>query len=389
MARSHNRSTPLSKLPNELLIKIFRDNSLSHSDLASLSLVSRQFLDRVRQDLYESIYVNLVEAPSGGSVPPWFTNTLRTWRLLRTVQDHPQLAALVQTIRFSRRDKDSSYQTHSGGTGGIPTTPRLAFLTFLRLAQNVRRLESTIFDSSRDLQDAWNEVGNCSTITALALESTNGLDLDSLFHQLPNLSHLGFAFLRDPILEIGAFKQLNSFDTQDPVADLNFTPFGSSNLPALRNLRMSLDTLIELSVSFDASEFPHLKKLGVRRGVRMARLSTVEKEENVNKFWDFVCSLPALETLSFDGSTYGTCEAELFNADLGLPVIRTLRSIRFEDNLSLDRISSMLEWPLMSTIQRVVFPLSKRVVNHAVRRRRIDAVSTMFEGTGIIVVLSD
>ncbi|GAA5836954.1 hypothetical protein JCM5353_001702 [Sporobolomyces roseus] len=380
MTRSHQKYTTLPLLPTELLNQIFRDKSLSHSDLASLALVSRQFLDGARRSLYKDVSVVVEE----DDLREGHNLSLRSWQLLRTIQDDSRLAALIRTIRFFCQEKSLVTEPD-----GIPTTEHLTLITFLGLAQNTRRLHSTGFATCQDLQNALDEVGNCFAISEVALEHTNGLDLKHLSNQLPRLTHLSFKDLSDSCPETDACKKLASLDIEDSAARLQDTPLYPSPLSALRTLRINLDMVIELSYRFDSSEFPHLAELHAYPASATNRVSKMQRKTDVDEFWTFVSRLHSLQTLSFDGSPFQIYESELFEATLKLPVIPTLRTIRFERDLSVDRISSMLEWPLMLAIPRMVVPIPKRSPNTTLRKRRIEAVVAMCEGTGIEVMLSN
>jgi len=382
-------ATRLPRLPDELTHAIFSETSISRHDLASLALVSRRFLDTVRSNLYDTVPVEVLN--KSADIDPddsfrWPVYTVNSWQLLRTLQDHPNLAGLVKTISLI----NSPVSALPRQSMGIPTTRQLALVTFLRLARNRARIGFINYHSHSDLSEVLAVVGDKSSITGVELHTSAGLNFENLSQHLPNLTHLGFAAITTPVPDATLFKRLTSIDVRDCTALLEEIPFLSSGSSTLQNLRINLHFIFELAETTDLSRFPKLTSLHMYDAVTIARQSGESMYEDVANLWGFIGLSPSLRALSFDGRPFGIYETAMFDTDARPPTISTLETIGFEQGISFDRIAGILDWPIISTVRRLVLPShSPTQEEAAVRKRKIDAVSTLCRGTGIEVVLAD
>lgn len=389
-------STP-PRLPDELILEIFRNKSLSTGDLAILCLITRRFLNQVRRSLYESVLVYLAEerqevhsdSDSDNDSSDRIVYTLRSWQLLRTFQDSPNLAALVDHLHFHF---EIVWHRDSVVTG-VVASQKVACLTFLRLARRTSKISASRFESNAHLQDAIGKTRKCrERITHLDVDTSQGLAFPSLSTLLPNLLHLKIDSLQPRILDLPIFQGLVSLDIGNSNSILEYTPFLLSARSTLRQLRINLSILIEISGSNDLSDFPALIFLHVYRSGKPAGIDSLTRIEHVLDFWKSICRSTSLRTLSFSGSTYDYYELVLFSHELALTGIKnlnTLNTIRFEGNVPVDRLAAILGWPMFPALRRIVLPTKVREDEAATRQRKILAVSAMCEGTGIEVMLSD
>lgn len=383
----------LPRLPDELILEILRDQALSQGDLAALSLLSRRFLDQVRRFLYETVNIVVVDEHVeygidglDGETSMQLVYSKRTWRLLRTMQDSPKLAALVDHLRFR---SDISWISERE-IGGIATSPRVAYSTFLRLARKATKVSA---HDSRRLQETILQSANCKHITYLDIDHPADVSLARLSDLLPNLNHLKLGTLPTALPDAPLFRRLSSLSICSSTATLLEAPFLLSTRFTLRRLRVNLNILIALSRTHSLSDFALLDYLHVYTATMPVTSANSDTEyTQIVSFWSLICRSTSLRTLSFDGRTFNSYEYGLFYCQLlqiGVRDLDTLQTIRFENDIPVDRLAAILGWSEFPALRYIVLPVNTFKEEVDTRRRKVAAVTAMCEGTGIEVMLSD
>lgn len=378
----------LPRLPDELLHQIFSDKSLFISDLASLALTSRRFLDTVRSKLYSGVTIILLEKADLADPLGLPVYGVESWQLLRTLQDHPNLAALVKKITFINLPR----RHFSTDAPSLPTTRQLAVVTFLRLVRNRTKIVVHNSPDNDGLIECLAVVDNRSSITALELTTSSAVDFEELSRLLPDLTELSFGRLDDPVPNSTLLQRLTLLDVFSPTAVLDQLPSLSTTRSTLRELRVPLYVLFDLAATTDLSQFPHLRTLHVYGLGTAQRQGGHSIQVDIANFWKCLGQSPSLQVLSFYGLPFGIYEGPMFSHLGKHPTITipTLKTIRFDQDVPFDRIATMLDWPLLSTVRQLVLPCWSPTEEGVVaRQRKLDAVSTICRGTGIEVMLAD
>ncbi|GAA5992898.1 hypothetical protein JCM5350_008349 [Sporobolomyces pararoseus] len=374
-------SRPLPTLPLEIILEILRDYDLSDSDLARLCLVSRKILESVRLRLYERIEVSFVN-PEEPSSDPLLDSS--TWRLLRTLQDNPELSLLVEMVDFKY------IRLHPVSPSRISLSIPQAVSLFLKLVPNFSSV--TICNGFRDsLTQMLQVVGNFA-------EKIQQLCIFTVIEREHNLQAMSL-----PRLKILAVSHLYD-DTGSGYAGLDrlqLLLLSHSIPPNLRGglLERSKPNLRDLGINagaactLDYSEFSQLRCLLLKdyKGSRYASIRHARGRPNFNKFWSKLRRAPpSLEVLSFDGEPYEDgLEEDLFGNSIrtGIQLQNILR-IRFEGSIPLERIARLIHAPLLPNLRQVVVNYSPRKgESTAERLSRIEAASTLCSARGIDLLL--
>jgi len=390
MPKRARKVTSPPKLPHELFLQILSDKSLSSSDLAALALVSRRFLAPVRLCLYESVPIELVEVWNAQDELDQTFYDLPSWQLLRATVDNPELAALITGLDFQlARWKLFNEETEKPSVG-IATTAKVALAEFFRLVPNVNTVSAMEYEGYTNLLGAFSDFKNHGQIVKLELHSMIPAQGVRISEDLVNLRHLKLEKVEEEFLRPSIFERLDSLDIVDPTTRLRRIPLLTSNTCNLRELRINVEFLIELGDLIDLPKFPRLDTLHVYDAPCPDEINDDEVQRRINRFWTLVQDqVPKLRTLSFQGDRFGDYEDWIFDPGLRMPRIRTLETIRFEDEVSVDRIAAMLDWPLLKAVPRLVLSLNSVYWQVNLRRRKIDAISSMCEDNGIEIMLSD
>lgn len=374
-----------ARLPDELIIEIFKDQCFSLGDLYRLALVSRAFLDPVRRLLYETVPILLIP----DSEEENFTHSIDNALLSRTLTQNEFLRSLVTDLScdVSFPPSEDYEGENAPEDSKIPTSCNGALNLFLGLAPNattvtlrqfwgpgddypkvitnfgtkIRKLRAcnVYFEELRELPP---------TITHLKVYNIRGdLEEEESRPLLPNLTHLD---IEDPILI--------------PVTVIPFKPI----FPNLCSLKISLF----VAATLDFSSMPHLDFLHLYNMDRDMNLSTADAQTNSFRFWSSLARSPSLRTLSFGSGEIYPANYETYIFSYISHEIPTLKTIRFNSWVRLDRIVAILDGRLAKSLSRFVIPSPGRLPNTPVgskQERAVRAVSTLCEGTGIKVILAE
>lgn len=129
----------LARLPDELIVEIFRQKILSRSDLRNCALVSRRYTEAAQRGLFEEVDIMIVQHYYGVPNPGLTLKTKyakQTWSLLKSLVDNERLAHSVRNLRFEI-EKERGFGTDEVAMP-LRTTPLLTLSTFLDVAPFVR-----------------------------------------------------------------------------------------------------------------------------------------------------------------------------------------------------------------------------------------------------------
>ncbi|GAA5986534.1 hypothetical protein JCM5350_001362 [Sporobolomyces pararoseus] len=165
----------------------------------------------------------------------------------------------------------------------------------------------------------------------------------------------------------------------------------SANSSTLRKLQVPFDDALHL----DYAKFSTLVELTINASIGIPAEGTDVVGRNSSKFLDSLSKSPSLHTISFHParfhleyehfifpSTYLRSEGELRKP------ISTLRTIRFVDDVSLDRCNSVLSGPFAEHLNELVVPSELNAPGADTQmRNKLKAIVGMCEPKGIEVVL--
>ncbi|GAA5975318.1 hypothetical protein JCM5350_006429 [Sporobolomyces pararoseus] len=217
-------ATPSSpRLPDEIICEIFRDSCFSQLDFTWLCLVSHRFLSTARKCLYAMVPVILVGGgpasesdDEGGSMTrsedePWqwtavtdggdWMYTIPTLKLLRTVDENPEIAQAIEGIGLHSKIYDTDYNSSDRPSGETADSDE-ALSAFLASSPRVKKIVI-----NNRLEDAHlypiivEERPNLEhlSVYTISLESLN-----LLAQQLPNLKSLKIEDIEFPRLLVPA-----------------------------------------------------------------------------------------------------------------------------------------------------------------------------------------
>ncbi|GAA5882330.1 hypothetical protein JCM16303_004075 [Sporobolomyces ruberrimus] len=361
---SVNKSIP--RLPDEIAIEIFRNRVLTPLDLANCALASRRWVEPVRELLYESIKVVVME-DLGSSVEDEDSDEQQeeedvlemaysnaTWRLLRSLLENKEFGKLVRELKVSfEQNYDSRhYPDHSA----VATTPSQALSTFLCLAPKTTQV--TLKGHHPDTVDTLRKLARYKNIEGLSVRSAEYAEVDLIAEELGHLRRLEVWHLpKDRPTQLGSFPS-----NLDTLVLLGGRPESllallSPNTATLRSLTININAALDVTYS----KFPQLSSLTLC--CLLGKLDgAMENEVSTNhfKFWQSLCDSPSLVTLSFKSFNGSQNDhfSSIFSGSSAYPdkSIPTLRTIRFVDYTFLDRIQFLLSSPLAKTLHRVVLP---------------------------------
>ena len=163
----------------------------------------------------------------------------------------------------------------------------------------------------------------------------------------------------------------------------------NSVLPNLEVLKINLAVAVEL----DFSKMPRLQYLHLYNINDQGAPLTNTTSFRVTMFWGSLSRAPSIKTLSFEAIAY-RCKYEEYMFDLGDFDVRapTLKTIRFDSEVRLDRVKLILNGKLSASLQRLLIPTSQigyGTRSDPRREREARAIVAMCEGTGIEVLHED
>jgi hypothetical protein len=382
----------LSRLPDELIIDIFRNRILSRGDLYNCCLVSRRFTKEVNECLYEEVAI-ILSAEVGGtetgqgmlrSTGSRTRYSVKSWRLIRTLVDKPELARHVRTVYFVTWDRDDDEGEESRT---VDTTETLAWSTTLDLAMNLKSIDlGRWFPSNLD----WNPIKLHQTLNRLELTLVSPEVLQFIAQHLPRIKHLTGMLDADgstPLLPKG-LESLNLYAFHNVLE----TSLVLANCSTLRSLEIPL----EVGLDLDFSLFPNLDALHLGSATNSSSVSKTEARSSGRKLWDSLPKAPSLRTLSFDDCKYGGAYEEALFPSVKYPpggpskAIPALRTIRFRGNIILDRANILLTRPIATTLQRVLIPSTMlRESAGPLLTNRAEFVMAICKKKGIEVIFAD
>jgi hypothetical protein len=122
-----------------------------------------------------------------------------------------------------------------------------------------------------------------------------------------------------------------------------------------------------------------------------------DARDRSHNFWKSIDEIPALETLSFDGPRLaGVFEEAFFGAAVGFVVhkkprlVKTLRTLRFGPWFPLDRLYSLVRWPMSKGVRRIVVPASMKSPEASQQERdKFRSVTELCDALDMEVFLAD
>ncbi|GAA5986540.1 hypothetical protein JCM5350_001365 [Sporobolomyces pararoseus] len=339
-----------ARLPDELIVDIFRSNVLSNSDLFRASLVSRRFVDDVNRTLYEHCKIHLIDLETETER---YIYSTQTWKLLRTLIDHKDLAKFVRSLEF-KLDEEEVQPGELEDYWGMETTTEIAVSGAFRLMPNVKTVEfGKLWDPEGENLEAMSDYD----IKGLVLREISGETLQYVAQNFPQLEHLATI----GIVEIGETTaastrtiptRLQSLSIKECYSEIQ-SGLISANTSTLRNLELPLEHAVRLTYS----TFTALEGLRITSDSSYGR--SADAGRNSINFWKSLSDSPSLRTLSFGSSRFSSSyEKALFGGSNQTEhqrrnPIATLRNLRFEGEIHSKRADFLLSGPLASTLNRV------------------------------------
>ncbi|GAA5986542.1 hypothetical protein JCM5350_001366 [Sporobolomyces pararoseus] len=349
-----------ARLPDELVIEVFRNSVLSNNDLANCSLVARRFVEKVRLSLYGDIFIFLacIESTGGDNnegrsqFEDRYEYDSASRKLLRTLLDEPGIGRLVFRITFFNLD----FQTIRSDSPGLETTPLTALSTFLRLTPQLRII---------NLGWYWPHpvaslkiIRRYQGITELTLSVVEDEQIDIIARGFPNLKRL-----RLRLYHVGMSAATNSFQIPQNLETIDITHgylqpqvlLVSSNATTLRRLFVE----VQLAAELDFTTFPALEALVLRSNAPNSAVTSGLNRKRT-RLWNSLCQAPSLHSLTFINSSRPSAfDTLLFVSSDCEPLsgplkpIPTLKQIRFSGSVHLNQANILLSGPLGTTLNRV------------------------------------
>ncbi|GAA5833733.1 hypothetical protein JCM5353_008047 [Sporobolomyces roseus] len=371
----------ISRFPDELVIEIFRDQCFSTRDLTRLALVSRRFLPSVQRSLYVSVTLALAPLEEEDDEGPDLAYTVKSWKLLKVLEEHEHLASLVDEVRYmhewTRKHDDTRISR-------IVTTFENALASFLRLARNTTSFSA--YEAVPPGNSYLEIIANYGPqITKLKNPFCTCANRRGSTETTRKITHLTVWQVSSSLPEEVIFPNLTYLDLQAEDLERVQIHFFDPVFPKLEVLKVN----VAIAVTLDYSTMPHLHYLHL-----YANDSSLICLPETPDFWYTLSRSPSIRTLSFDCLPFRNgFETHIFNYGLGWDaLIPSLRTIRFDREIRLDRAQFIFRQKLSSTLTRFVVTSSREngvrpVGSH--REREIRALVGLCEGTGIQVMLED
>ncbi|GAA5951328.1 hypothetical protein JCM3765_002445 [Sporobolomyces pararoseus] len=386
--------TAAQRLPDELLLEIFRSAVYTPRELSRLALVSKRYLDSVRKLLYDTVYLDLLqeEAPPQGATG--YVLDFPTPDLLETLESCPHLAALVCHVECwihpemeSSEDEDPEDQWLKSSNEGEGTTFNTALESILRLTPNVTALT---FGEGFYVQEDWEEFVRKYTPNLRRIQACyiSPRELKEVSETLEFLRVWQFDLSDENALEPITLPKLTHLDIDCERLERTDIEFLDSVFSNLRVLKVN----IEIAATLDFSRMPHLEYLHLYNVSYQGRQPPNREVQNrrASSLWKSLQLSPSLQTLSLESFRYNDeWEENLFSSLQPEESIPTLISLRFTDKWPLDRIARILDKKLSSTLRRIV--LNSYRWEDSFSMRRLEAVKALcsLEHEQIEVVFAD
>jgi len=360
---SNNRNA-LPRLPHEVIAEIFRSKTLSCRDLFHCSLVSRQFVEKVNQSLYEHVRIEINTADSRHyEGPPELdphVYTVGTLKLLMTLIAHERLAKYVKEMAF---DRPWDEEKRGSERSVLRTNRPEALNTLLNLAPNVENvLLSEMWSANRPNLEAIREHKNVTGLSVIYLAEAEEQFCARLLPQIKCLRIVSMDISRKGRNATNTFSwnSLERLDVFGGVEIATSFPSLSASFSTIRALHLNLVFALDV----DYSRLMVLRELSLESDASSSRSTSFETTYGeVQDFWTSLATSNSLQTLTFHHDETVPPEEPLFRkyrqGQAGpTDVIPTLRTIRFENDLQLDTVNGLLSSSLALFLDRIVVPLS-------------------------------
>ncbi|GAA5912588.1 uncharacterized protein JCM6883_005315 [Sporobolomyces salmoneus] len=348
------------RLPDELIIAIFSDSSLNELDLCQLCLVSRRFLPTVRQELYGTIRIGCRSTPDPRNFQ-LMEYDAESWSLLRTLKANPNLAQEVGTIYFFADDITPVQESY---TGWCQIPAREVVARIISLASNAKHLQfaGPWFNNGGALMDT---ISHLRDLENLVCDAFHQEELARVAKSFPRLKHLELTKVVGNAIPLPTFPSLELleiYNSHSQSQQLYHLITATSS--TLRCLALNLDILLDL----DYSEFPRLHTL-VLGPVDRPRDDSLDSYRRLKVRFDaFFVSLakaPKLDTLVFQPEPFSEDYDDLFlpshrscrdDPTAGRPLLEGLETIKFETDVSLDRVVRIIQASWARNVKKMVMP---------------------------------
>jgi len=377
----------ISRFPDELVLEIFRDQCFSTSDLTRLALVSRRFLPSIKPLLYEVIPLELV--PHRGEDQPMdLVYNVKSWKLLKVLEAHDDLAAMVKEVRYDKLWEPEEGALDNPRISAVGTTDELALTTFLRIAKNATVL--TFFEALHNgvvYLESFARYG--PKISTLRLRNCIATRPEGPTDSERNITQLKASRIYGNSTEEFVYPNLTHLDLEDEEVKWSDISYLDSVLPNLEVLKITVKVAVEL----DFSKMPRLQYLHLYNINDQGAPLTSTTSFRVAEFWGSLSRAPSIKTLSFEACAY-ECKYEMLMFDaryLGY-CAPTLKTIRFDCGVRLDRVKRILDGKLSESLVRFLIPtcqIDYGPRSDSRREREARAIVAMCEGTGIEVLHED
>ncbi|GAA5966712.1 hypothetical protein JCM3765_007608 [Sporobolomyces pararoseus] len=385
-------STSTPRLPDELITEVFRNQTLSLQDLSACCLLSKRFLSTGQRLLYEEISVRMgrIHDGEGADGRDRIGYSRTTWKLLKTLVDNKHLAQFIRKITFCQDQAEEEIIE-----GLLETTPDSAIANFLRFAPLVREIAFDAFWSRT--RQSLDLISQFKSVEGLKFSKTSEEEVSYIAQVLPDLKffnsdHIEFNPRGPRGVTTVLPARLEVLEIYEGDPDFK-AALVSTNSSTLRKLQVGLEVALRL----DYAKLSALSELTIDNTPRVLLDEPDIASRNSSEFFDSLSKSPSLRTLSFSPSAfYFQYEYCIFPGTYARPEdglkkpIATLRTIRFEQDVSLDRCNSVLSGPFAENLHRLVVP-SELVSLGAdpLSKNKLTAIVGMCESRGIEVVLSD
>lgn len=318
----------------------------------------------------------------------------KSWQILRSLKDEngSRKSNYVRKIRFFIQSAPDE-----GKSEGIRTTVPHLISTFFQLAPNISSVMflTTWIPTSGTLQ----ALGRLSGIKELIVRSLEGQQVGELTECCPELRRLQVGDVnrfrsRHPAWE----SQLVNLEWLDLCGAFHSIPppFIDENVETIRELRIGY----EATAHIDFSQLQQLRILHLYTNWHNSphKKASLESARELSvKFWRSIDEIPALGTLSFEGSKlYGHFEEAYFGVVNSYVVhkkprlAKTLRTMRFGEWFPLDRFYSLVGWPMSKGLRRIVVPAPMKGPEAKQEERdKLRSVTELSDALGLEVFLAD
>lgn len=235
--------TLVTRLPNELILEILRNRVLRPRDLVNCALVSRCYLDAVRERLYQSVQILAMKdwedatSEDGEEEAERMELSTETYKLTRSLVENPRLGKLVRELRFRVGGGYGSRAELLHSTVAI--TPDATILTFLQLAPDVDKVQLDLtWPVSLDTLAVMSSQENVKNLIIASLCED---EVRYVVENLAHLQHLEVWTFREPLPQerpdgLNSLKTLTSLCCRDHVRGQQL-PLLTSSSSILRRLQ--------------------------------------------------------------------------------------------------------------------------------------------------------